>query len=176
MKQTGGHAAIYSEPGQGSTLKLYMPRNHGQAIDPQSRASDETPIPLARPGEVILVVEDEQRVRHFSVDALRDLGYRVISAENGREALRALAEQPEITMLFTDIVMPEMNGRALADAVLLQRPNLPILFTTGYTRNAVVHNGMLDAGVAFLPKPFSVTQLAIKIREVLDGGGANRPA
>ncbi len=78
-------------------------------------------------------------------------------------------------MLFTDIVMPEMNGRKLADAALLLRPDIRILFTTGYTRNAVVHNGVLDAGVAFLPKPFSVTQLAIKVREVLDGGGANRP-
>ena len=78
-------------------------------------------------------------------------------------------------MLFTDIVMPEMNGRKLADNALEMRPDLKILFTTGYTRNAVVHNGMLDAGVAFLPKPFSVTQLGVKIRQVLDNGGANRP-
>ena len=175
MKQTGGHAAIYSETGQGTTVKLYLPRNHGEAIDPRSRAISEVVVPHARAGEVILVVEDEQRVRHFSVDALRELGYTVISAANGAEALKGLGEQPEITMLFTDIVMPEMNGRALADAALATRPDLRILFTTGYTRNAVVHNGMLDAGVAFLPKPFSITQLAVKVREVLDGGGANRP-
>jgi len=176
MKQTGGHAAIYSEPSQGTTVKLYLPRNYGEAVDPRSRHMGEIVIPTARPGEVILVVEDEQRVRHFSVDALRELGYTVISTSNGAEALRALDEQPEITMLFTDIVMPEMNGRALADAALLARPDLRILFTTGYTRNAVVHNGMLDAGVAFVAKPFSVTQLAIKVREVIDDRGANRPS
>ena len=175
MKQSGGHAAIYSEPGQGSTVKLYLPRNHGEAVDPRSRETGEIVVPRACPGEVILVVEDEQRVRHFSVDALRELGYAVISAANGTEALQGLSEQPEITMLFTDVVMPEMNGRALADAALAMRPDLKILFTTGYTRNAVVHNGMLDAGVAFLPKPFSITQLAVKVREVLDGSGANRP-
>ena len=176
MKQTGGHAAIYSEPGHGTTVKLYIPRHLGQVAALSSRAAiGETVVPVARPGETVLVVEDEQRVRHFSVDALRELGYIVISAANGGEALRALDEQPSVTMLFTDIVMPEMNGRKLADAALEMRPDVKILFTTGYTRNAVVHNGMLDAGVAFLPKPFSVTQLGIKVREVLDGKGANRP-
>ncbi|KRB85614.1 histidine kinase [Sphingomonas sp. Root710] len=177
MKQTGGHAAIYSEPGHGTTVKLYIPRHLGQLSDQQSRpAIGETVVPVARPGETILVVEDEQRVRHFSVDALRELGYTVISAVNGGDALKALSEQPSITMLFTDIVMPEMNGRKLADAAIEMRPDVKVLFTTGYTRNAVVHNGMLDAGVAFLPKPFSVTQLGVKVREVLDGKGANRPA
>ena len=176
MKQTGGHAAIYSETGQGTTVKLYLPRDHGEAIDPRSRqAVGENSVPRAKPGETVLVVEDEQRVRHFSVDALRELGYVVISAANGREALKALANQPTLDVLFTDIVMPEMNGRKLADAALEMRPDLKVLFTTGYTRNAVVHNGMLDAGVAFLPKPFSVTQLGVKVREVLDGKGANRP-
>ncbi|KQX19385.1 MULTISPECIES: CHASE3 domain-containing protein [unclassified Sphingomonas] len=176
VKQTGGHVAIYSEPGQGTTVKLYLPRSHGLAIDPHSRQGIlETEIPRALAGETILVVEDEQRVRHFSVDALRDLGYVVISAADAAEALKALTTQPTISMLFTDIVMPEMNGRQLADAAVELRPGLPILFTTGYTRNAVIHNGMLDAGVAFLAKPFSLTQLGTKVREVLDGGGINRP-
>ena len=175
MKQTGGHAAIYSEPGQGTTVKLYLPRHHGEAVNPASPQVGEITVPRGKAGEIILVVEDEQRVRHFSVDALRELGYVVISAANGTEALRALIDQPGINMLFTDIVMPEMNGRKLADAALEIRPGLKVLFTTGYTRNAVVHNGMLDAGVAFLPKPFSVTQLGVKIRQVLDHGGANRP-
>jgi signal transduction histidine kinase/ActR/RegA family two-component response regulator len=176
MKQTGGHAAIYSEPGHGTTVKLYIPRHQGQSVDTPARSLiGETEVPLARPGETILVVEDEQRVRHFSVDALRELGYVVISAGNGGDALKALRDQPSITMLFTDIVMPEMNGRKLADAAMEMRPDVQVLFTTGYTRNAVVHNGMLDAGVAFLPKPFSVSQLGIKVREVLDGKGANRP-
>jgi len=175
-KQTGGHVAIYSEIGQGTTVKLYLPRSQSNAVDPQSReALREASVPRAQPGETILVVEDEQRVRHFSVDALRELGYTVISAAGPAEAVKALAEQPRISMMFTDIVMPEMNGRQLADTALRLRPDLPILFTTGYTRNAVIHNGMLDAGVAFLAKPFSVSQLGGKIREVLDGGGINRP-
>nr|WP_047168430.1 CHASE3 domain-containing protein [Sphingomonas sp. Y57] len=177
VKQTGGHVAIYSEMNQGTTVKLYLPRSYGLAIDPRSRQNiAETDIPRAKTGETILVVEDEQRVRHFSVDALRDLGYVVISAANAAEAIKALTAQPTISMLFTDIVMPEMNGRQLADTALELRPGLPILFTTGYTRNAVIHNGMLDAGVAFLAKPFSLSQLGTKVREVLDGGGVNRPA
>ncbi|RVT94709.1 CHASE3 domain-containing protein [Sphingomonas crocodyli] len=174
-KQTGGHCAIYSEPGQGTTVKLYMPRHMGEPTMRTNTLVPETELPQGKSGEVVLVVEDEQRVRHFSVDALRELGYTVISAASGAEALVALGEQPQITMLFTDIVMPEMNGRKLADAALALRPDLKVLFTTGYTRNAVVHNGMLDAGVAFLPKPFTVSQLATKVREVMDGGGANRP-
>ena len=176
MKQTGGHAAIYSEPDQGTTVKLYLPRHHGDAVAHRpSREIDEVTVPRAKAGETILVVEDEQRVRHFSVDALRELGYGVVSAHDGSEALEALIQQPAIDMLFTDIVMPQMNGRKLADTALEMRPDLKILFTTGYTRNAVVHNGMLDAGVAFLAKPFSLTQLGVKVREVLDGRGANRP-
>ena len=174
-KQTGGHCAIYSEPGQGTTVKLYMPRHMGEPTMTRSTLIPESELPQGQAGEVVLVFEDEQRVRHFSVDALRELGYIVISAASGSEALVALGEQPQITMLFTDIVMPEMNGRKLDDAALALRPDLKVLFTTGYTRNAVVHNGMLDAGVAFLPKPFTVSQLATKVREVMDGGGANRP-
>jgi signal transduction histidine kinase/ActR/RegA family two-component response regulator len=175
MKQTGGHVAIYSEVGQGTTVKLYLPRGTGEAVEPQIAALNDRIAPEARPGEVILVVEDESRVRHFSVDALRELGYVVLSAPNGAAALRLLADQPQISMLFTDIMMPEMNGRQLADSARALVPELKVLFTTGYTRNAVVHNGMLDAGVAFLPKPFSVQQLAMKVRDVLDGGGVNRP-
>jgi CheY-like chemotaxis protein len=132
-------------------------------------------LPMGSSEEIILVVEDEARVRHFSVDALRELGYTAISAPSPLEALRMLDTQPSIALLFTDIVMPEMDGRRLADQAREMRPGLKVLFTTGYTRNAVVHNGMLDAGVAFLPKPFTVTQLAHKIRDVLDGGGINRP-
>ncbi|MBV9842551.1 MAG: CHASE3 domain-containing protein [Sphingomonadaceae bacterium] len=172
-KQSGGHVAIYSELGQGTTVKLYLPRHFGAVQQPGVAAPSEA-LPLGRAEEIILVVEDEQRVRHFSVDALRDLGYTVLSAHGGVEALAMLAEQPSIALLFTDVVMPEMNGRKLADAARAQRPNLPVLYTTGYTRNAVVHNGMLDAGVALLQKPFTIEQLARKVRDVIDGGGANR--
>ena len=98
----------------------------------------------------------------------------MLSASGGASALQILASQPSVSLLFTDVVMPEMNGRKLADAVHAERPGLPVLYTTGYTRNAVVHNGMLDAGVALLQKPFTIEQLARKVRDVIDGGGANR--
>ncbi len=173
VKQTGGHVAIYSEVGEGTTVKLYLPRFIGaDAVETFAAAADALPVGVVN--EVILVVEDEQRVRHYAVDALRELGYTAISAESPAEALRALDEQPEITLLFTDIVMPEMTGRQLADAAVVKRPDLKILFTTGYTRNAVVHNGMIDVGVAFLSKPYGMGDLARKIRDVLDGGGVNR--
>ncbi len=173
-KQSGGHVAIYSEPGQGTTVKLYLPRflGSGESV-PVAGPEDATP--TGKSSEIILVVEDEQRVRHFAVDVLRELGYTAISADSPAEALVALEEQPEITMLFTDIVMPDMNGRRLADLARAARPGLKVLFTTGYTRNAVVHNGMLDIGVAFLPKPYTIGDLGRKVRHVLDGGGVNRP-
>ncbi len=172
-KQSGGHVAIYSEKGEGTTVKLYLPRFFG--TDPtEPVATIPGALPVGHSGEVILVVEDEARVRHYAVDALRELGYTAISADSPADALRAIDGQPEITLLFTDIVMPEMTGRQLADAAAVKRPDLKILFTTGYTRNAVVHNGMIDVGVAFLSKPYGMGDLARKIRDVLDGGGVNR--
>ncbi len=174
VKQSGGHVAIYSELGQGTTVKLYLPRFTGAAAGVVA-VSEASELPTGGSGEVILVVEDEQRVRHFAVDALRELGYTAVSANSPFKALEMLDEQPEITMLFTDIVMPDMTGRQLADAALAKRPDLRVLYTTGYTRNAVVHNGMLDVGVAFLSKPYGMADLARKVRDVLDGGGINRP-
>lgn len=173
-KQSGGHVAIYSEIGQGTTVKIYLPRFAGAEPAVTGSATTDN-IPEGRAEEVVLVVEDEQRVRHFAVDALRELGYTAISASDPIEALKSLREQPRIDMMFTDIVMPEMTGRQLADAALELRPDLRVLYTTGYTRNAVVHNGMIDIGVAFLPKPYSLAELARKVRDVLDGGGINRP-
>ena len=172
-KQSRGHVAIYSELNRGTTVKLYLPRFVG-ADTGQTIASQSDLTPTGSASEVLLVVEDEQRVRHFAVDALRELGYTAISAASPIEALKALGEQPEITLLFTDIVMPDMTGRQLADAALELRPELKVLFTTGYTRNAVVHNGMIDIGVAFLAKPYGMGDLARKIRDVLDGKGVNR--
>ena len=116
------------------------------------------------------------RVRHLSVDALRELGYTVVQASDANQALAILTIQPRIDLLFTDIVMPDMNGRRLADKARETWPDLKVLYTTGYTRNAVVHNGVLDANVAFLPKPFTIEQLAVKVRQVIDGQGANRLA
>jgi signal transduction histidine kinase/CheY-like chemotaxis protein len=174
-KQSGGHAAIYSEVGQGTTVKLYLPRFSGTEAVADGPMAEEEDLPQGREGEFILVVEDEQRVRHFAVDALKELGYTTLSASSPENALELLAASPQVTMLFTDIIMPGMNGRQLADRALEMRPDLKVLFTTGYTRNAVVHNGMLDIGVAFLPKPYTVRQLAWKVRDVLEGRGVNRP-
>jgi CheY-like chemotaxis protein len=175
VKQSGGHVKIYSEPGQGTSVKLYLPRFTGNTAARTSDALAE-PKPLGAATEVILVVEDEPAVRNMSVDALRELGYTVVPAENATQALQQLDLQPSISLLFTDIVMPDMNGRRLADQAVERRPDLKVLYTTGYTQNAVIHNGTLDPGVAFLPKPFSLDSLARKVRQVLDGMGANRPA
>ena len=172
-KQSGGHVAIYSEVGQGTTVKLYLPRFTGAESGEAATVTPEA-MPVGKREEIILVVEDETRVRHFAVDALGEIGYTAIAATSPAEALLMLQGRPEISMLFTDIVMPGMTGRQLADAARETRPDLKILYTTGYTRNAVVHNGMVDVGVALLAKPYSMGDLARKIRDVLDGGGVNR--
>ncbi|MDQ2894006.1 MAG: PAS domain S-box protein, partial [Pseudomonadota bacterium] len=170
VKQSGGHVKIYSEAGQGTTVKVYLPRLIGAEHDvADSEVSSD--IPLGESQEVILVVEDEPAVRQFSVDALTELGYRVIEADGAAAALRLLDAHSEITLLFTDVVMPDINGRKLADEALQRRPDLKVLFTTGYTRNAVVHNGVLDAGVELIGKPFTVEELAAKVRDVLDRPG-----
>ncbi len=175
VKQSGGHVKIYSEPGVGTTVKIYLPRHTGalETVDVDTASPLETPRGVSE--EIVLVVEDDERVRHLSVDALRELGYTVVQASDASQALAVLTIQPRVDLLFTDIVMPDMNGRRLADAARETRPDLKVLYTTGYTRNAIVHNGMLDANVAFLPKPFTLEQLGVKVRQVLDGQGANRP-
>jgi signal transduction histidine kinase len=164
VKQSGGHVKIYSEPGQGTTVKLYLPRYFGEDV----QAAGAADAAKAGTGETILLVEDDERVRNVTVSALRDLGYHVVAAAGADEALRKLASHPKATLLFTDIVMPGKNGRKLADEALRLRPGLKLLFTTGFTRNAVVHNGVLDHGVNFIAKPFTIDQLAAKLREVLD--------
>ena len=166
MKQSGGHVKIYSEAGEGTTIKIYLPRFVGQDV---STAEEKTrDLPRGERRELILVVEDEPAVRQFSVDALTELGYGVIEADGAVAALRLLDSDPEIALLFTDIVMPDINGRKLADEALRRRPGLKVLYTTGYTRNAVVHNGVVDPGVELISKPFTVEQLATKIRSVLE--------
>ncbi len=126
-------------------------------------------IPLGEHAEIILVVEDEAAVRAFAVEALRELGYQVLEADGAAKALEILSAQPSISLLFTDVVMPDVNGKKLADEARRRRPDLKVLFTTGYTRNAIVHNGTLDAGVEMIGKPFTIEELAVKIRQVLDG-------
>jgi PAS domain S-box-containing protein len=166
VKQSGGHVKIYSEPGEGTTVKVYLPR----LIGAQGEAAEEgaPEMPLGERQEVVLVVEDEPAVRQFTVDALVELGYRVLEADGAAAALRLLDAHPEIVLLFTDVVMPDVNGRKLADEARRRRTDLKVLFTTGYTRNAVVHNGVLDPDVELIGKPFTVEELAAKMREVLD--------
>jgi CheY-like chemotaxis protein len=164
VKQSGGHVKIYSEVGQGTTVRIYMPRYFGEA----QSASVTSAVARAGAGESILLVEDDDRVWLLTVEALRELGYVVVHAANAEDALKKLETHPDVRLLFTDIVMPNMNGRKLADQALQGRPELKLLFTTGFTRNAVVHNGVLDHGVNFLAKPFTIDQLAAKVREVLD--------
>jgi signal transduction histidine kinase len=166
-KQSGGHVKIYSEVGQGTTVKLYLPRYVGEETDAAPAPSFDRPVE-GKTTEIILVVEDEAGVRQMSVQMLRDLGYSVIHASDAKQAMLLVDSQPSFDLLFTDVVMPDMNGKQLADLIKRQRPELKVLYTTGYTRNAVIHNGMLDRDVSFLPKPFTIQQLATKVRQVLD--------
>jgi CheY-like chemotaxis protein len=167
VRQSGGHVKIYSEPGHGTTIKLYLPRHYGPA-QPQDALPALAALDPGQACETILLVEDEERVRQLAADTLTKLGYRVLQADCAREALRQLERNAEVDLLFTDIVMPDQNGRELADEARRLRPGLRVLFTTGYTRNAIVHNGILDAGVNLIVKPYSIDQLARKLREVLD--------
>ena len=167
VKQSGGHVKIYSEPGQGTTVKIYLPRLVGAEVRVPAEANDEEPA-LGHPDALILVVEDEAAVRQFSVDALSELGYRVLEADGAAAALRILDSRADVVLLFTDIMMPDINGRKLAEEAVRRRPGLRVLFTTGYTSNAVVHNGILDAGVAMIGKPFTLADLAAKVRDVID--------
>lgn len=166
LKQSNGHVKIYSEPGRGTTVKLYLPRSRapaGEADHPGEPAPEEAPV-----GICVLVVEDEAGVREFASGALCDLGYRTYEAPNGGAALELLKTRPEIELLLTDVVMPDMSGRQLCERAMELRPDLRVLFMTGYTRNAIVHNGVLDPDARLLTKPFTLSMLASKVREVLD--------
>ncbi|WP_116811393.1 ATP-binding protein [Steroidobacter cummioxidans] len=166
VHQSGGYVKIYSEISQGTTVKIYLPRFYGASEDVQPNARF-TP-GMSGAGMTILVVEDEESVRHVSVEALTELGYNVLEANGAAMALRLLDQHPEIDIMFTDVVMPEVNGRMLADEARQRRPDLKVLFTTGYTRNAIVHNGVLDPGVHLIGKPFNLEQLARKLAEIKD--------
>ena len=168
IKQSGGHIKAYSEPDQGTTVKMYLPRLPLTDIAGEI-ASDaiDTPSRTSR-AEMILVVEDEPDVRDSTAGMLEELGYSVLTAADGHAALRLLADYPEIRLLFTDVGLPGgLNGRQLADAAREARPELLVLYTTGYARNAIVHNGMLDPGVELMVKPFTYAALAAKLRAML---------
>jgi PAS domain S-box-containing protein len=167
VRQSGGHIRIYSEVGEGTSVKIYLPRLLTEGLVPESETVTAA---VAHGGsETILVVEDHDDLRSFSTGILRELGYRVLEAANGCRALEVLQTAHDVDLLFTDVVLPEgMDGRRLADEALRRRPGIKVLFTTGYTRNAIVHNGRLDPGVSLIGKPFSFENLAAKVREVLD--------
>ena len=174
VRQSGGHVRVYSEVGEGTTVKLFLPRLASDAV--HDEPAEHRPVAASRGGETILVVEDDESVRAAASDMLRELGYRVVTAEDGASALRLIGERPEIRLLFTDVGLPGgMNGRQLAEAARASRPELPVLFTTGYARNAIVHHGRLDPGINLLSKPFTYVELADKLSRILaDAPGAAR--
>jgi PAS domain S-box-containing protein len=167
VKQSGGHISVYSEMGRGTTFKIYLPQVEAQMKIPVQRLDSPD---LPRGAETILLVEDDPALREMAATLLRRLGYTVLTAGNGVEALSLKHERSTgyIDLLFTDVVMPHMSGKELADRVRALYPHTKILFTSAYTENAIVHQGVLDQGVALLQKPFTPSALANKLREVLD--------
>jgi CheY-like chemotaxis protein len=156
---------LYSEIGHGTTAKLYLPRAAAGTAHAEPESADGK---IAGGSETILLVEDDDLVRVHVAAQLKGLGYQVVGARNGREALDALGEGTHFDLLFTDVVMPGgMNGRELAEAANKLRPDLPVLFTSGYTEDAMVHHGRLDFGMRLLNKPYSRKALAAKVRMAL---------
>ena len=167
VKQSQGHIKVYSEPGAGTSVKIYLPRHMGEAQELKRQLAE--PVRTGERSEIILVVEDDSLMRRLAADALHELGYTVFEADSAADALATLDRVADVKLLFTDVVMPDINGKRLADEAVRRRPGLKVLFTTGYTANAVVHGGVLDQGVNFIVKPFTLDQIAAKIRAVLDG-------
>ncbi len=170
IKQSGGHLKIYSEPGHGTTVKLYLPRLI-ETEQPRLIESEPRSQVTRGSGETILVVEDDPGVRSYVVESLRELGYRVIEAHDAEAGLAAIRTHAEIELLVTDVVMPGRNGRELADDAASMRSDLRVLFMTGYARNAISHAGKLDRDVHLIVKPFAFGDLATKVRETLSSPG-----
>ena len=165
VKQSGGYIWVYSEPGKGSTFKVYLPRVEEEAEEPVAK-----PLPFTeeRGTETILLVEDEQDVRELVRTILSGQGYEVIIARDPQHAEEVAAKFPrEIHLLLTDVVMPVTSGRELAARIMVKRPNIRVLYMSGYTENVVTSGGLLEEGLSFLQKPFSPAALARRIREVL---------
>jgi len=167
VKQSGGHAKIYSEAGEGTTVRLYLPRALADtaASGQQTRA----PIALPRGSATVLVVEDEPAVREVAVAILGDLGYRVLEAADGEAGLLVFgAHASSVDLLITDVVLPgKVRGREMAERITAIRPDVRVLFMSGYTENSIVHQGRLDDGVQMIGKPFQRQELARKVAEVL---------
>jgi CheY-like chemotaxis protein len=173
VKQSGGHIWVYSEPEQGTTFKIYLPR----VDQPAEQAGSEThPGSVSRGMETILLVEDDPQLRELSSTVLTDRGYRVLAASTPEEGI-AIAEsnQRDIRLLVTDVIMPRMNGRQLAERVQKISQKIRVLYISGYTDNAIVHYGVLDSGLWFLPKPFTLAAFVAKVREVLDAETSAAP-
>jgi CheY-like chemotaxis protein len=167
VKQSGGHIGVYSEIGKGTTFKIYFPR----VDQPLDAAADPLQTgPLPRGTETLLVVEDEPSVRQLARGVLETQGYEVLSASNGQDALRVAHghKGSPIRLVVTDVIMPQMGGKVMAEWLKTTYPDLKVLFTSGYTGDTIAHHGVLDAGVEFLPKPYTPAILARKVREVLD--------
>ncbi len=169
VKQSGGYVWVYSEPDQGTTFKIYLPRvdQPAQPLSTEKRITG-----IQRGTETILLVEDDPQLNQLASSVLTHCGYRVLAAANPEEGLALCSTHPhDIHLLVTDVVMPKMNGRQLAEEVARIRPRVKLLYVSGYTSNAIVHYGVLDDGLWFLPKPFSLAALVAKVREVLDAPG-----
>jgi PAS domain S-box-containing protein len=172
VKQSGGHVKIYSEIGHGTTVRLYIPRSRMREDEPVDAAATEA---VTGGTEVILLVEDDEDVRATAADMLSDLGYKVLKARSGDDAMVIIDSGASIHLLFTDVVMPGALGAAeLARKVQLRLPGIPVLFTSGYTDNAIVHGGRLDDGIELLSKPYTRDELARKLRKVLRTAAAER--
>jgi signal transduction histidine kinase/CHASE3 domain sensor protein/CheY-like chemotaxis protein len=173
VKQSGGHVKVYSEPGEGTTVRIYLPRATGTAVAAGQRSV--APLELPRASATVLVVEDEAGVREVTVAMLTDLGYRVLEAADGDEGLRVFAANAdEIDLVLTDVVLPgKLRGRDLAERIVALRPGVRLVYMSGYTENSIVHNGRLDDGVQLISKPFQRDQLARKLAETLRAGATS---
>jgi CheY-like chemotaxis protein len=168
VKQSNGHIKIYSEEGHGTTVKLYLPQAADVTSVAEAQAAESGISGFERGDKSILIVEDDSLVREYVVTQIGSLGYKTLAASNAAEALAILNGSERIDLLFTDVILPGgMNGRQLAAEALTRRPELKILYTSGYTENAIVHHGRLDAGVLLLPKPYLASDLARMIRTAL---------
>ena len=168
VKQSGGNIWVYSEPGGGTTFKVYFPVGEGPENDVLDFVEPET----LDGTETVLLVEDQDEVRQVAQEILRRCGYHVIVARNAGEALLSCERHPRnIHLLLTDVVMPQMSGRELAERLVDIRPTMKVLYMSGYTENAIVHHGILDSGIAYLQKPLVPEMLARRVREVLDTPG-----
>ena len=168
-KQSNGQVRIYSEVGQGTTVKIYLPRHHGKPLE-SSEVEDRNQLPRAEAGETVLVVDDEPTVRMLVGDTLADLGYQAIEAADAASGLKVLQSDVKIDLLITDFGLPGgMNGKQMADAARVRRPDLNVLFITGYAENAAISNGRLEPGMHVLSKPFPMDTLAARIRSIIEG-------